>query len=415
MTNDIKKNFCAVPWFEPYVNSYGSYSLCCAEQENDVDSKIPINENFQHHWNGKYLKNTRIQILQGQLPKQCNICERNEAIGKDSLRQRRNYRYLGQHEPTIDNPKLKQIQDNTLEDGSLNENFPFEGFLFTVGRTCQLGCVTCSDVYSTFIEKEYKVLKFQSQFKDRRNINHTIKLDQKTFDENLYTVLKTHIDHLDKLHITGGEPFLSKKLFQFLEWCYITGHHSHLTLYITTNGMTMPSMSNLKILEKFKEVILFFSCDAVGDLEEYIRFPSVWTSKKRNLEIFKNHFPNITICCTVFAMNCHAVSQVIDYAIDSQVKITLTTLEEPNFLHVKNLPMVYKDKVMASLRNHILPRNYSSSPWLQSHVDSIVNAMEMDHDVESFKKITDMITAYDKIRPINFYQLVETFPKSLLV
>jgi len=415
VTNDIKKNFCAVPWFEPYVNSYGSYSLCCAEQENDVDSKIPINENFQHHWNGKYLKNTRIQILQGQLPKQCNICERNEAIGKDSLRQRRNYRYLGQHEPTIDNPKLKQIQDNTLEDGSLNENFPFEGFLFTVGRTCQLGCVICSDVYSTYVEKEYKILKFQSQFKDRRNINHTIKLDQKTFDENLYTVLKTHIDHLDKLHITGGEPFLSKKLFQFLEWCYITGHHSHLTLYITTNGMTMPSISNLKILEKFKEVVLFFSCDAVGDLEEYIRFPSVWTTKERNLEIFKNHFTNITICCTVFAMNCHAVPQLIDFAIESQIKITLSTLEEPNFLHVKNLPRMYKDKVMASLRNYILPRDYSLSPWLQSHVDSIVNAMEMDHDVESFKKITDMITAYDKIRPINFYQLVETFPKSLLV
>jgi len=413
--DNIKKNFCAVPWFEPYVNSYGSYSLCCMEQENQSGDKIPINGNFQNHWNGKYLKNTRIQIMKGHLPKQCNICERNEAIGKDSLRQRRNYRYLGQHEPTVDNPKLNKIQSSTLDDGSVNENFPFEGFSFTVGRTCQLGCVTCSDVYSTFIEKEYKILKFQSQFKDRRNINHTFKLDQKTFDENLYALLKTHIDHLERLHITGGEPFLSKKLLKFLEWCYISGHHSHLTLYITTNGMTMPSIRNLEILEKFKEVILFFSCDAVGDLEEYIRYPSLWETKKSNLQIFKRYFPNITICCTVFAMNCHDITRVIDYAIDSEVKITLQTLEEPNFLHVKNLPIGYKNKVIACLKDYMIPKDYSLSPWLQSHIDSILNALAMERDAESLNKITDMITAYDKIRPRNFHQIVETFPKYLLL
>lgn len=412
MSNEnLKKSFCAVPWKEPYVNSIGAFGVCCLEIEKYNKKIYFVNDEFDEHWNSDHIKKTRVQMLSGTLPPQCSVCTKHESIGKDSLRQRRNLYYFGENEPGLQNKKLQEALANTDSHGALKETFLFEGVQFAVGRTCQLGCMMCSDIYSTYIERDYKLLNFKHGFKDKKQIhNFEKRLDQKTFDKKFYNFLKKRIRHIEKLQVTGGEPFLSKKMFEFFEWCAHAGHIENITLWIQTNGMTMPKEKDLIYMQKFKKVCLYVSCDSIGRLEEYTRYPTNWQIKEKNLSIFKKYFDDITLNATLHALNFMGVPKLIDYAIEKEYKITMNLLEEPDFLHMKNLPTQYKNKIASTIEPY---KNtaYNKSKWLSQHVTSIINSLKSQGDANKFKKIISTIKSYDNLRKNNYFEIVPDFPR----
>ena len=404
---NLKKSFCSVPWREPFVGPNGNYSLCCLEIEVKKQKKIYVDDDFQQHWNGEYMKSIRKKMLTGVLPKECSVCTRHEKVQKDSLRQRRNLRYLGQDEPDQSNQELKIILNQTDKEGKLKD-IKIEGIQFAVGNICQLGCVSCSPLNSSYLEQEYKTIELSKMYKDRHQTKEIYsKIKQNVFDDHFYNFLKKNINAIKHLHVTGGEPFLSKKFFNFIEWC-VENNHTEKILHIQTNGITMPSEIDLENLKKFKEVCLYISCDAVGNLEEYVRFPTRWNEKDQCIITFKQYFNNITLNATVHALNVIGITDLISYCLAKELKITLNLLEEPKFLHVKNLLPEIKLDLSKSLLSLDLKKN-TKSPWLEEQISSIINSLCIQQDSSDYIKIKNMINLYKEFRKIDYFDLLEFY------
>lgn len=396
MKNNIGKSFCAVPFIEPYINTHGAYGICCIEQEQPKNHIYTVRDDIEEHWNSKQIQSVRKSMINGKLPPQCSICARQELVGKQSMRQRRNLRYFNKQEIDAENPQIKKILDSTTQEGYLKDNISKKGFLFSTGRLCQLGCISCSSTYSTFLEKEYEKLGYDPKFKDKKNpLDISKSLPQKNLDDLLYASVKKQIDSIEFLQVTGGEPFLSKKFFEFLDWLVANNYSKKITLLITTNGMNLDK-EKIQVLKKFRYSIIMFSVDGYDNVDDYLRYPSVWKSKMMNFQFLKNNVDEIVFASTVYSLNVFSIHRLITFATEQKVDIHLNTLEEPNFLHIKNIPESFKAGLIEKLS-------------IYKGTESIIRSLKQKTNIDDWKKTIDVIKDFDRIRSLSFKKIERSF------
>ena len=396
MKNNIGKSFCAIPFIEPYINTHGAYGICCIEQEQSKNHIYTVKDDIKEHWNSKQIQSVRKSMINGILPPQCSICARQELVGKQSMRQRRNLRYFGKQDIDAENPEIKKILESTTAQGHLKDNISKKGFLFSTGRLCQLGCISCSSTYSTFLEKEYEKLGYDPKFKDKKNpLDISKSLTQKNLDDYLYASVKTQIDSIEFLQVTGGEPFLSKKFFEFLDWCVSNNYSKKITLLITTNGMNLDE-EKIKVLKKFRYSIIMFSVDGYDNIDDYLRYPSVWKSKMINFKLLKNIVNEIVFASTVYSLNVFSIHKLINFATEQKVKIHLNTLEEPNFLHIKNIPESCKEGLIEKLS-------------ICEGTEGLIRSLKQKTNVNDWKKTIAVVKDFDRIRNLSFKKIEKCF------
>lgn len=402
MTKEISKSFCAIPWTEPYIGARGNYGLCGMENENYNKNPIHINKDFDLHWNSEYIKSTRKEMLSGNLPPQCSACKNKELLGKKSQRQDRNCLIFGQKDPTPDNKKLQEYLKLTDNDGNLSLHAKQESFMFAVGNICQLGCVSCSSTYSSFLEKEYQQMGYKFGYKDRRTPNTTleIRLSQTEINSNLYRILKDQIKGKKILQITGGEPFLSKHLFDFFDWCVKEGHAGKLRLFITTNGMNLDH-ARLEVLRQFKYVNIYMSVDGYGKVDEYVRYPSVWEEKIKNFNYIKTVVDSAIFSSTIYSLNVFGLDKLIGFCKKSNIDLYMQVLSEPQFLHMKNIPEEIKEKLITKLLIYKNDKDYDTT--------HIINAMRIAGSNEQWSQTLDTIKDIDTHRKLSFKDVVKDF------
>lgn len=405
MTN-IKKSFCSVPFVEPYINTFGAFGLCCIEKDLDKNPRTFINQDFNEHWNGEYLRNTRKAMLSGKLPPQCHVCTKHEQVGKQSVRQRRNLRYFGEEEPTDSNSEVKKILEKTSEQGELNISIQPKGLLFSTGRLCQLGCVSCSSTYSSFLEAEFQKIGWNEGFKDKKypqNVQE--KLSQKEIDEVLYEHLKKNINIISFLQVTGGEPLINKKFLDFLDWCVENEHSTRIVILITTNGMNIQK-ERLGILKKFKYSIISFSIDGYGALDEYIRYPTKWDHKVKNMFWLKENVNEFIVSSVVYNLNVLGLYTLTEWLEQNNIKHLFYPLEEPSFLHCKNLPIELK-KIATERVEKI--KKFSNINI--EGVDSILNSLSKNISQNDWEKTKKQISVYKTYRALDILNCSKEFKK----
>ena len=147
------------------------------------------------------------------------------------------------------------------------------------GNTCNQKCIYCAAHYSSQIHQEEKrfglfdrggVKLDHSQFKVNPNIERDTELLFKWFDKNLY--------NLHKIIVLGGEPFLQKETFRFIEMLE-KGSYPDLTLVLFSNHNVeherfkgwIDRLERLRKSDRLDKIQIFFSCDALGDEGEYVR------------------------------------------------------------------------------------------------------------------------------------------------
>ena len=130
------KTFCILPWVHLSTRPDGSMRVCCTANASSVgptndkqyggqvgilktDDGKPNNLNvsdFESAWNSDYMKNVRLQMLNGEQPPSCLKCYKEEAAGHRSKRMWET-NYWSQR---VDMDKILQ---ETSEDGSVPPNF----------------------------------------------------------------------------------------------------------------------------------------------------------------------------------------------------------------------------------------------------------------------------------------------------
>tara|TARA_B100000519_G_scaffold197603_1_gene205676 strand:- start:570 stop:1874 length:1305 start_codon:yes stop_codon:yes gene_type:complete len=147
------------------------------------------------------------------------------------------------------------------------------------GNTCNQKCIYCAAHYSSQIHQEEKrfgmfdkegVKLNHNHFKMNPNIERDTELLFQWFDKNLH--------NLHKIIVLGGEPFLQKETFRFIEMLERSSYPDLTLVFFSNHNVEHERfrgwMDRLEALQKsgrLDKIQIFFSCDALGDEGEYVR------------------------------------------------------------------------------------------------------------------------------------------------
>ena len=208
----------------------------------------------------------RRKMLRGEWPgRGCEHCKHIEEVGGKSDR----LLHLNL-EGTTAPPEL----DNDLEAVDVT---PRQLEVYW-GNTCQQSCIYCGAHFSSSIMQEEKRFgKFQQDgVKISGNFPMNPKIEEHT--ELLFKWFENHLHKLHKIMVMGGEPFLQKETFRFIEFLE-KGSYPDLTLVFFSNmnieherfKKWIDRVETLQQSGRLDKIQIFFSCDALGPEGEYVR------------------------------------------------------------------------------------------------------------------------------------------------
>ena len=193
-------------------------------------------------------------------------------------------------------------------------------------------------------------------------------------NQDLWTSIDTIADQIRYLEFTGGEPFMIKEHFQFLETIVDKGIAGQVEIHYNTNGTQFPDNAE-NIWQHFKCVEIAFSIDDVKGRFEYQRSNAIWEKVEHNIARFlamRDRNPNIRlqVCITVNAFNIMYLEGVANWADEQGFDfIYWNMLHQPSHLSIASLPDTVKQQV-----NHTLD-NISVSPSNAAEIKNIVSFM----------------------------------------
>jgi hypothetical protein len=367
-------------------------------------------------WNSAAMRQTRLQMLNNEVPVSCQKCFNEETNGIQSKRQ---------WETMVWNERLdiNRIVANTQPDGSLPVNVPY--FDLRLGNTCQLKCVMCSPHDSSSWIKDWKL-----QYPKYKTVE--LKQDQdwdRKFDYTWYQkgsfldTMKSQAEYIKELYFAGGEPLLIPEHYKILEFMVETGASKNCVLRYNSNGVDIP-FRLFRLWKEFKQVKFNFSIDAVGLQNNYIRYPSEWNSIVQNLHILDTTPDNVTvnIACAVQLLNVLYLPELARWKMNKQFKkinlppygagvIGTHLVYLPSYLNIRVLPTELKQ--LASTRINEFCKEMSADQYFMSSQygyqrwQGIIKYMLQEDWSNKLNSTVEYLENCDNTRNLNFREVFE--------
>jgi MoaA/NifB/PqqE/SkfB family radical SAM enzyme len=362
----MSKTFCILPWMHLATTSTGNLRVCCnsvpgdnlIRKEDGTPYKL-FKDDIQEAWTSETYNTIREQLLNGDRPKMCERCFREEDSGIRSARQNWNSKWQEQKEyeliPTF-NIKYVDLRLSNL---------------------CNLKCRMCNPYSSNMWVKEWGLVEdalSESEYNRLKTMSWPE--DDKTW-ENLFSIAHT----VEEIYLTGGEPTIIKEQHRLLDYFIDNNTAKNIKLKYNTNLTNVPQHLVDKWKE-FKSVQLNCSIDAVGELDRYIRYPSNWKTIEKNFKVIRQlENANIEIHCTVQMYNILRLNELIDWATPYGHKIYFNILNHPKYLNIRCLP----DELKKQASDMLL--KYTHLPKVQGIID-YMNAEDWTEHLPKFKEYT---------------------------
>jgi organic radical activating enzyme len=238
----MSNNFCKYLSNQTRVE-YGKLRPCCWFTESvDVVDATQV-KNFQQSLN----KITDWESAGDR----CNECKTREAKGLFS-------------------PRLESFKRGPLAEVTDDSKVSIE---IQIDKDCNGACLICGPWNSTTWEKYENKIK---------NIPIKDVADPKIASLEFVNQLSKSIDfsNAQEILFLGGEPLRTDSHTRLLEKI---SDPSNIKLRYTTNGSCCPDTKTLEVWSKFKEVLLQFSIDGIGEHFNYLRWPLQWNQVENNL------------------------------------------------------------------------------------------------------------------------------------
>lgn len=235
----------------------------------------------------QWLGDIREKFTQGQWPAECQRCKQTELESNTSIRL--NAIELDQQE----------TPDDYLQVGGVLDNL------------CNAGCLTCNDDHSTRIGslsgRIFTVVDNSNAF---------------------WQLPQSRIRHLD---INGGEPSYSKNYKRLLKQL----PPNLKTLRLNTNCSTV--LTELEdIAKQGIDVTVTVSCDGIGAVHEFVRWPIPWQDFYNNLMTYKSMPVKLNLWTTVSVLNIDDLPNIIAFAQEHCIDHSYAYLKYPKELDVDN-------------------------------------------------------------------------------
>jgi len=424
--------FCPLPWIHLATRPNGDVRVCCtanasgAGEDDDKTAglvkKDGIAMNVRDHtieevWNSDHMRRTRLQMLNNKVPESCRKCFEEEAKG---IKSKRNW------ETEVWNRRLDidSIVSQTQFDGSLPVNIPY--FDLRLGNMCNLKCVMCSPHDSSSWIKDWKLQ--YPQYKDPlllKDQDWDSSYDYTWYKKGSFLdTMKNQAQHIKELYFAGGEPLMIPEHYAILEFMVAEGHAKNCILRYNSNG-TEISEKLIALWEQFKEVKFNFSLDAIGEQNDYIRYPSKFETIEKNLKLLDETSDNITvnIACAVQALNIYRVTDLAEWKLAQKFKkinkapygaglIGLHLVYLPSHLNVRVLPKELKKEITIKLETFATSfqrdMEFAMNPYGRQRWFGLVDYMNSEDWSHKLPAMKEYLKINDNTREQN---LTDVFPE----
>ena len=399
----MNKTICTLPYMHSLILPNGDINLCCnAEVSNDMPS---VNDGYDNILDNPRHNRIREQLKNGEKPVECNRCWVQERLGDKSYRQQQNI------------ANLKYVP-KALIDGNPTVKFLDVRF----NNVCNLKCVMCSSGYSTsWVEDEKKLSSMITTPLVNNLVNSRIdsyNKDQFKWGKrnNIVDTIVNTAHTLDRLHFAGGEPLLAKEHTELLHKLIDTGNASKMYLSYNTNGEYIND-EMLSMWSKFKKVKVFYSLDAFGSKNDYIRYPSVWKEHEDRLDYIDSNTPkNMSwrLLTSINVLNINYVPEFADWKLSKNYKnihnsfldgdlFHSSMVEYPSILNPNVLPIDIKNTVKDNLIKFSNNKNY------QKIANTCINYMMNWDQSHLLPDLESYLHGLDSIRGTNFKETFDIF------
>lgn len=314
--------FCVLPFFGLELNN--SETACCL---------LPTNHD---------IKKIRAQMLDGQRPKDCQKCWRNEDSSTLSDRQ-------------IKNQLLSLVEDTTIQslfDQCQTGQYSVKMLKIDTSNTCNATCVTCnSHASSAWAALERK--------------NNIVPSDTWRIQ---YDAFKHKLDYpnLKAVSFRGGEPFLSLTNFDILEQIL---NHNNTQCFVSfvTNGSFDLTDRQKHTLSQFEKVNFCFSIDGIGPVFEYMRYPLRWNKILHNIKWAQDNNIEVSASYTLSNVNLWYHTQTTEWFQQQGINFLVNMVDYPAYFQPTALPENIKSlipDVAKLLGNHTDQDNQNYQQFL---------------------------------------------------
>ena len=410
----ISKTLCILPWVHAATLPDGNVQLCCV---SDGGSGVNLNEQtLANYWNSEYVKDARRRMLAGQEVKACQGCYREEAHGYKSHRIVENkvwHKRCGKE-------AIRQLISRTGADGTLDDVLQYVDL--RLGNTCNMQCIMCQPRESSrWLPAAKKLSELCQDGELKRELKFGSTIDASRFEwyrnAEFWSNLKTFLPHVKEIILAGGEPFLIKEQFAFVKSCCELGEANHIRLHYHTNGTVFPEEMSA-YWEQFDRVHFFVSLDGIGEVANYVRYPSNWNQIEDNIRRFDSLGENTTtnFHFTTHALNIYRIPEVCDWADKSGLRnrkyfsniqeyVSTSLVHNPAYQNVRVLPFDSKQVITEKIDDYMRKQMAGQANDKLTGILSFMNSEDHSQRMPSLVEYTKML---DISRGTDFF---ETFPE----
>ena len=373
-------SYCVLPWVNITVDPNGAIKPCCISHDyikKEDGTKFNLGyDSIDDIYNSKEYVELRQKMLDNEYISGCDVCYHNEKTGRQSRR-------------LINNEQYKDIVPT-----SSKSNLIIKFFDLRFGNLCNLKCRMCSPANSNQIAKEIIEINNEeySKFYPVFDIDTDEWWETDTFDENI----KSQVDNIDTIYMTGGEPTVIEKNFAIMGELIELDKSKDITLIINTN-LTNTNKRFYQYLPNFKSVILQLSIDGYEGVQEYLRYPSRFSQIDESIHKLIE-MENVKLWATPVIQigNLNKIVDLFKYFEDINMKankalidIRPIILQDPQHLNIDYLPKDFKLKAYAKIHMWMLECRFQSQIFKDT-----INALKARCQEES--KDINMLKEYVK-------------------
>lgn len=406
LRKQIPDNLCLYPFTHFQLDPDGRARPCCKYKVGDPTWQADVPKlpdvNIGDLWEQEEFQSLRDQFLRNERPTGCKACWDEEAAGMTSMRLTREQG--GKEHPFATFFRhIPRLYPKTLD--------------LKLSNLCNLKCRICTPFLSSQWIKEIKDL----EIRDMGDVNSFTGNSREKFLENHENeeILKSWAPTIDYMEFYGGEPLMQQEHDRILKIIYNHGTPSNTGLYYNTNSSIFKE-SLFETWKPFKEVVINFSIDDIGERFEYERKNAKWSESLENIKRYQDYSKQygvnmeIRIYATVGILNVFYLKEFFEEIKKLGVKIVLNMVHYPHHYAITILPTEVKDIIKTKLESiDVGNMLHSTSPSIQN----IINFMYgNEHTPDLLKVFFDKTYKHDRYRGDDFqktfielYELLEQY------
>jgi len=263
-------NLCMAPWTHTYLSPQTERRLCCASREpaqnfrQYIDTKDGTNEykpqTLEEWWNGEHVRRVRRQMLAGELPPECEVCDK-KLLNTDVYRDY--FWHLFKH-------KYDDIARTTDDTGYTTMQPVSWDYRFS--NLCNFKCRMCGPMLSSSWEAEARMDGKIEPWMEPSVKKQISNYQDTQIEAEFAQAVEEH--SIEEIYWVGGEPLMYEQHWRYMQRIIELGDGPGLYARYNTNL----SHTKYKGVDLYKDILsnvrdwqICASLDGTGNTGEYIR------------------------------------------------------------------------------------------------------------------------------------------------